>query len=146
MKNADRVIQILVVEDDPDDIVFLELAFQQIAFAVEFKHIYDPDNLSTSLDTVNADFVFLDIVLGRKDGVSFLREIRQNATHRKLPVIIYTSLDHPEQINRCHSHGANYYIIKPISVQELSAKVKRVMEFDWKSSSTTPPLSNFVIY
>ena len=60
-----------------------------------------------------AYLLLLDIRMPKVDGVEALRQIKEDASLRKLPVIMLTTTDDPREIERCHLLGCNSYIVKP---------------------------------
>jgi DNA-binding response OmpR family regulator len=69
------------------------------------------------------DIVLLDIVMEGMDGFELIQKIKTNEATKDLPVLFVTSLDKGSDINRGLELGANDYIIKPFTPNELKNKV-----------------------
>lgn len=79
------------------------------------------------LQKQKVDLVLLDLMLGGMDGLEVLKNIRQNETTRKLPVIMLTAKS--DEINKVIGLelGADDYLAKPFGVHELVARIKAVL-------------------
>lgn len=65
------------------------------------------------------DLLFLDIIMPGKDGLSFLRELRNLPLHRDTPVIMITSKDYMQDRTVAKALGAVEFITKPMSIQTI---------------------------
>lgn len=72
------------------------------------------------------DLVLLDIILPKKDGYDVLRELKQDESLKKIPVILLTNLESPEDIQRAFELGATTYLVK--SNYKLEDVVKKIKE------------------
>ena len=73
-----------------------------------------------------AYLLLLDIRMPKVDGVEVLRQIKEDAALRKLPVIMLTTTDDPREIERCHSLGCNNYIVKPVDYDKFAEAIKQL--------------------
>lgn len=79
------------------------------------------------------DLVLLDLAMPRMDGVEVLATLKDDPTLRDIPVIILTAQANKAQIIECLEAGANDYIVKPFSLQELIARTEvqlRIIELE----------------
>src|SRR3977135_47173 len=60
------------------------------------------------------DLVLLDLKLPVKNGYEVLAEIKQDPELRYIPVVVLTSTENPQEINRCYELGASAYLVKPL--------------------------------
>ncbi len=65
----------------------------------------------------------------RLDGFEVLEWMRQQPGFRSLQVVIFSSSDEPKDINRAYGLGANWYLVKPHSMEELTDLVGRFKKF-----------------
>jgi DNA-binding response OmpR family regulator len=63
--------------------------------------------------------MLLDLKLPRKSGFEILEWVRGHAAYKKLPVVVRTSSEQSEDINRAYSMGANSYLVKPGNFEGL---------------------------
>lgn len=70
--------------------------------------------------------LLLDIRMPQVDGIEVLRQIRQNAELRKLPVCMLTTTDDPREVSRCHDLGCNNYIVKPVDYDKFADAIRQL--------------------
>lgn len=73
-----------------------------------------------------AYLLMLDIRMPKVDGVEALRQIKEDPTLRKLPVIMLTTTDDPREIERCHLLGCNSYIVKPVDYDSFAGAIAQL--------------------
>jgi CheY-like chemotaxis protein len=137
--------QVLIAEDDDEDFIIFSEAVDELPFSVILSRAENGEILLKILHNQLPDILFLDILMPLKDGRQCLREIRSNRKFDLLPIIIYSSVSQPSDIEFCFREGANLYTIKPTSFQELKEVLKRIFSIDWKKSMYYPPFPEFVI-
>lgn len=118
MNNGDRKYKILVVEDDVQISRVLELELKHEGYEVETAR----DGL-TGLERAlkEPDLIILDWMLPKLDGLEVLRRIR---TKSQTPVIMLTAKDRiPDRVSGLDT-GADDYLSKPFSIEELLARVR----------------------
>jgi CheY-like chemotaxis protein len=74
------------------------------------------------------DAVLLDIMMPEMDGFETLQKIRENDALEELPIIMLTSINSMEDVKRCISLGANDYVLKPYSIEDLNSRLKKVLK------------------
>lgn len=134
------VVEILLVEDNPNDVELTLRAFQKHNVA---------NNIQVVRDGVEAlEFVFctgqfshrkiengprvilLDLKLPLVDGIEVLRRIKADPRTRSIPVVVLTSSrEHPD-IAQCYALGVNSYIVKPVDFEQFT-EVVRELGFYW---------------
>ena len=131
-----RPMEILMVEDNPDDVELMRLALRE----GRGEH-----NLSVAKDGVEAmaflrheggysnaprpDLILLDLNLPRKDGREVLAEVKNEEALREIPVIVLTSSRAPEDVLKVYSLHANCYIAKPVDFQGFLRVTKAIEDF-----------------
>lgn len=73
-----------------------------------------------------AYLLLLDIRMPKVDGVEVLRQIKEDPSLRRLPVIMLTTTDDPREIERCHVLGCNSYIVKPVDYDKFAEAIKQL--------------------
>jgi DNA-binding response OmpR family regulator len=114
-----KPVRILVVDDDHD---LLEMI--QEALEIEGYNVTLSDNGREALERLTQDkpdLVLLDIKLPGTDGYQVLQQIRATST---VPVIMLTAVQEPHSVSRSLDLGADDYVRKPFSVQELMAHIR----------------------
>ena len=131
-------ITVLLVEDDPGDVVLIQEAFE---------HNKVRNTLHVAGDGVEAmeflrsgsrpDLILLDLNLPRKDGREVLAEVKGDAALRSIPVVVLTTSKAEEDILRSYDLHANAYVTKPIQLDAFLDAVGSILSF-WLETATRP--------
>jgi CheY-like chemotaxis protein len=70
--------------------------------------------------------LLLDIRMPQIDGIEVLRQVKQDAELRKLPIIMLTTTDDPREVERCHALGCSTYIVKPVVYEKFAEAINRM--------------------
>jgi len=130
------VVDVLLVEDDPGDVVLIKEAF-------EFNKVHNA--LHVVSDGVQAldflyrrnghegaprpDLVLLDLNLPRKDGREVLEEVKADKDLRTIPVVVLTTSEADEDILRSYDLHANAYVTKPVDFDRFIEVVRMIDTF-----------------
>lgn len=117
--------RILIVDDEQDILDLLQYNLETEGY--EIVTALDGDTAIELAEAEPIDLVILDIMLPGKDGWEVLREIRRNPDTQHLPVIFLTAKDSEVDEVVGLELGADDYIVKPISIRKLQARVKTVL-------------------
>ena len=134
--------QILHVEDNPDDVMLMNLAFNRAGISARLQVVSDGDAAITTLEqsALNGGApvcVLLDVKLPRVSGLEVLAWIREQPHLRRLPVILLTSSSQTADINRAYDLGANSFLVKPPDLDSLTQLVKTVAHY-WVQTNVRP--------
>ena len=117
---------ILIVDDEPNAVVPIQFLMEQQGYRVMVA-----ERGEDALDLIyqyKPDLVLLDIMLPGINGFEVCEIVRLNPEYRSIKIIFLTALGREEQIARGLALGADAYITKPYSNDELVAIVKEVLE------------------
>lgn len=115
-------ISVLLVEDDPGDVVLIEEAFEHNKVRNSLKIVGDGVEAMEYLRAEGSerpDLVLLDLNLPRKDGREVLAEIKSDPLLRSIPVVVLTTSKAEEDIARTYNLGVNSFITKPVTFDGL---------------------------
>jgi CheY-like chemotaxis protein len=124
-KNA-RLLEILLVEDNPADVRFLNEVLKEARLVNRVTALPDGDSALRYLrgqgecaGAVKPDLVLLDLNLPGKDGRKVLAEIRRDPLLSALPVIVLSTSSAPDDITLSYDLGATCYLVKPADPVQL---------------------------
>jgi CheY-like chemotaxis protein len=83
------------------------------------------------------NLVLLDLKMPRKSGLEVLGWIREQPHLKRLPVVVFTSSKHDQDINKAYDLGANSYLVKPVGFEALLETVKQVQLY-WGTLNQGP--------
>lgn len=129
---AARPITVLLVEDDPGDVLLIREAFEDHKLSNTLLVAGDGVEaleLLRNPETDRPDLVLLDLNLPRKDGREVLREIKADDTLRSIPVVVLTTSDAEEDILKSYDLHANAYVTKPVDFDRFIDVVRQIDEF-----------------
>ena len=131
-----NVISVLLVEDDPGDVVLIREAFQDNKVHNRLDVVSDGVQALEFLrgegeyaGAPRPDLVLLDLNLPRKDGREVLAEIKADADLRKIPVVVLTTSEAEEDIVRSYDLHANAYVTKPVDFERFIDVVRQIDDF-----------------
>ncbi len=120
---------ILLVEDNPDDVLLIRRAFQKAGIGNPVVAVEHGDEAVAYLDGTGAyadrqrypipALVLLDLKLPRRSGLEVLAWVRQHEGLKRLPIVVLTSSRDEGDINKAYDLGANSYLVKPVAFDEL---------------------------
>lgn len=116
-------MSILLVEDEPKTLVYLEKGLSESGFVVDTADNGD-DGLSHAMSR-DYDLVVLDVMLPARDGWSLLEELRR--VNRSTPVLFLTARDAVQDRVKGLELGADDYLVKPFAFSELLARIRSVL-------------------
>ena len=132
MTDDSQPISVLLVEDDPGDVVLIEEAFEHNKVRNSLKIVGDGVEAMEYLraeGTARPDLVLLDLNLPRKDGREVLAEIKSDPALRSIPVVVLTTSKAEEDILRSYDLHANAYVTKPVDFNRFIEVVRQIDEF-----------------
>ena len=127
---------VLLAEDDPDDVLLTQLAFERARLANLLQVVRDGEEAIAYLSGEGAFadrdrfpmpiLLLLDLKMPKMDGFQVLDWLRADPLLRQLPVAIMTSSDHDPHISRAYELGADSYLIKPPDATAMLNLVQRL--------------------
>lgn len=124
---------VIIVEDNVDDQTFMKLALERCGVACStlifdsaeevIAYIERKGKYKGQLYRECPSFIMLDINLGGLTGFDVLRVIRLDPVLRMVPVVMQSSSDNDDDICRAYQLGANSYLQKPTSIEEMARQI-----------------------
>ena len=138
-------IDILLVEDNPADVMLTREAFEEADFPHQLHHARDGVDALAFLrrqgkyaQAVRPDVILMDLNMPRMSGLEVLDVLKVDAALRSIPVIVLTTSRSETDIWRSYDLHANAYIPKPVSIAEFVDVVRTLGNF-WFQKAALPP-------
>lgn len=129
-------IDVLLVEDDPGDVLMTREAFEEHKLRNNLYVVNDGVEAVSFLrregeyvDAPRPGLILLDLNLPRKDGREVLREIKADESLRAIPVVVLTTSEAEEDVMRSYDLHANAYVTKPVDFERFIEVVQQVDDF-----------------
>ena len=136
MPTSTKIIDVLLVEDDPGDVLMTREAFEDNKLRNRLSVVSDGvsalEFLRKEGDHVDAptpDLILLDLNLPRMDGREVLQALKADADLRSIPVVVLTTSEAEEDVVRSYSLHANAYVTKPVDFDRFIEVVRQIDEF-----------------
>ncbi|MFY7807043.1 MAG: response regulator [Limnoraphis robusta] len=137
----------MLVEDDANDILFVQRAFRQANLTNALHIVKDGDQAIDYLignnEYANRDLypipvlILLDLKLPRLSGLEVLEWIKKHPSLRRIPVVVLTSSKENIDVNRAYDIGANSYLVKPVKFETLTQMIE-IIDAYWLKLNQYP--------
>lgn len=143
------VRRVLVVDDNPDHLLLTRRALRDYAQGIEVK-VETVGSGQEALDYLNrrgeyADrrrphLILLDLKMPGLTGFDVLKSLKEDPELRRIPIIVLTSSERPEDVESAYKLGSNSYVTKQVTIAGIREGLNEVAEY-WfdKSSLPEPP-------
>jgi CheY-like chemotaxis protein len=125
-----KPIRILLIEDDPDDVDFFNMAINNFNLPVSLETISQGDRVLPHLETLNQlpQVIVLDLNLPKLHGKEVLQRIKDHPQFATIPVVILTTSSAEQDREFCLTTGAEHYLIKPVAMNEYESILNTITE------------------
>ena len=133
---GERQIEVLLVEDDPGDVMMTREAFHDYKLHNELHVVSDGAEAMAFLrqegeyaGRPRPDLVLLDLNLPRMDGRQVLEAIKSDPELASIPVVVLTTSENEDDVLRSYSLHANAYVTKPVDFERFIEVVRQIDDF-----------------
>ena len=144
-ESSNRLVEILLVEDNPGDISLTREAFEETRMTNTLHVVRDGVEAMEFLrrkgehaEAPRPDLILLDLNLPRMDGREVLAAIKRDSALKTIPVIVLTTSDAQQDVLGAYDLHANCYQIKPVDVEEFFAMAQTIENY-WFNLAQLPP-------
>lgn len=143
-------IEILLVEDNPDDAELTIRALKKNNIINHIVHLKDGDE---ALDFLfrngeyanlpysnHPKFILLDLKMPKVNGKEVIRQLKANPSTASIPIVVLTSSKEDPDIETCYQLGVNSYIVKPVGFENFTKSVAQLGLY-WMLLNQ-PPIQN----
>ena len=136
MSPSSKLIEILLVEDNPADVRLTREALKEGIIVNNLSVVHDGVDAMAFLRrqgkyalAPRPDIILLDLNLPKKDGREVLAELKEDPNLRRIPVVVLTTSKAEQDILKAYDLHANCYVTKPLDLDEFMILVRSIEEF-----------------
>jgi CheY-like chemotaxis protein len=133
---SSQVVHVLLVEDDPGDVLMTREAFEHHKIRNTLHVVNDGEQALQFLrrtgeyaSAPRPGLILLDLNLPRRDGLEVLAELKEDPSLRVIPVVILTTSQAEEDILRSYALHANAYVSKPVDFERFMEVIRQIDNF-----------------
>jgi len=141
-------MEILLIEDSPDDVEITLRAFQKHDLAKKVHVVRDGEEALECLFSTgryagqiacsNPRLILLDLKLPKVDGNEVLQRCKWDPRTKSIPVVVLTSSREERDLTDTYNFGANSYIVKPLDFLQFTETIRQVSLY-WLGLNQLPP-------
>jgi CheY-like chemotaxis protein len=131
-----QVVDVLLVEDDPGDVLMTREAFGHHKIRNELHVVTDGEQALQFLrrtgdyaDAPRPGLILLDLNLPRLDGLEVLAELKADPVLKVIPVVILTTSQAEQDVLRSYALHANAYVSKPVDFERFMEVIRQIDNF-----------------
>jgi CheY-like chemotaxis protein len=122
---------VLLVEDNPDDVVMIREAFEQSLVPIQLYVVSNGEQAikfvrRTDVTAPRPSLILLDLNLPIRNGLDVLADLKSDAEFGSIPIIILTTSQYPGDVQQCYSLHANAYIVKPADFDGFADVIRQI--------------------
>ena len=130
MMKTNDVVEILLIEDNPDDAELTIRALKKYNLANNLLHLHDGEEALNYLfsDTMAniPKLVLLDLKMPKIDGIEVLRKVKADDEKKIIPIVVLTSSREERDIIESYKLGVNAYIVKPVDFDKFTKAISEI--------------------
>jgi two-component system response regulator len=140
-------VDILLVEDDPDDAQFALRALSRSATQPRVLHLDDgaralaylfgEGEFAARALQAHPRVVLLDLKLTKVNGIDVLRRLKEDRRTRDIAVVVYSSSREPRDLEACYLNRANSYVVKPVNFEAFTRTMGDIARY-WIEINEAP--------
>lgn len=115
--------KVLIVDDSPAEVMLIHGLLERAGYLP--VGVNDPNRIEAAIAAEQPSLILLDVVMPERNGFQVCRDLKSNAKFSSIPVILVTSKITPSDKYWGEQQGADGYVTKPFTKEELLRAVRR---------------------
>jgi CheY-like chemotaxis protein len=147
MSPTARRLTVLLVDDDPGDVLMIEEALESVRTPRDVYVVNDGEQALSFLRQTGSfataprpDVILLDLNMPRMDGREVLAVVKTDPVLNTIPIVVFTTSKAPDDILKSYALHANAYVTKPLNLDELTEVVVKIDDFFTHIAALPPQL------
>jgi len=139
-----RKFQILLIDDNPIDVMVLKKTFFNLNADCTFTEFDDAEKALSYLQVIKAengdalpDIIISDLILPKMSGNELLAALKDDDLFKSIPFVMFTNSSSEMDVKKAYSHNVNSYIVKPLSLNIYKETIRSFWNF-WANSVRLP--------
>jgi two-component system, chemotaxis family, response regulator Rcp1 len=135
-RHPDQALTVLLVEDDPGDVLIAREALAAGRLSTDLHVVTDGIDAMSYLrrtdefsEATRPDLILLDLNLPRKSGHEVLAEVKQDPELRRIPVVVLTTSQAQEDVTKSYDLHASVHVAKPVDFDQFTEVVRQIDDF-----------------
>lgn len=126
-------LTIFYTDDDEDDLSIFTDAVELVSKDIQLLTYNGGQKLLNAIKNPSPkpNVVFLDLNMPGKNGFDVLIELQNAEIVNTIPIIIFSTSNDPFIIEKCRALGANYFVTKPVLMEDMIKIIKHAIEINW---------------
>ena len=136
INSTSKIIEILLVEDNPGDVRLTREALKDCKMFSNLHVVNDGEEAIAFLrkeksyeNSPRPDLILLDLNLPKKSGREVLEEIKADPNLKRIPIVVLTTSESEDDIQRVYNLNANCFITKPVDLEQFTKVVRSIEDF-----------------
>jgi CheY-like chemotaxis protein len=133
MTQPHQSVTIIMIEDDEGHALLIEKNIRRAGISNEIIHFTDGHSALEFIFHAERGpvrngpaLILLDLNLPDMSGIDILSQIKSDEHARRTPVVVLTTTDDKQEIERCYDLGCNVYITKPVNYENFAAAIRQL--------------------
>jgi len=126
-------VDILVVDDDPDDAEMIIRALKKLNMGNSFLHVQDGEEALKYLylepPGIFPKLILLDLKMLKVDGLEVLKKLKSDELRKVIPIVVLTSSNEMSDIVKSYKLGVNAYVVKPMDFENFTKAIQEIGVF-----------------
>jgi len=126
----ERPVQVLLAEDDDDHAKLVSKHFQRSTVNAEVVRVRDGEEVVEYLNSRDSeslpDVILLDLNMPKRSGIEVLEFVKAEERLRKIPVVVLTTSNSPDDRKKAYESYANSYLVKPVEYSAFRDLIEEV--------------------
>lgn len=118
---------VMIVDDIPINSTLLQKFLEPAGFKRIVRYKSSTEAFE-NIESIMPDLILLDVMMPVLDGITFLKELRENNRFNSIKVIMVSAVSESEEVEKAHSLGADAYITKPVQATLLYKSIAELLE------------------
>jgi two-component system response regulator len=134
--HPDQALSVLLVEDDPGDVMIAREALAAGRLSTDLHVVTDGVEAMSFLrrideysEAIRPDLILLDLNLPRKSGHEVLAEVKEDPDLRRIPVVVLTTSQAQEDVAKSYDLHASVHVSKPVDFDQFTEVVRQIDDF-----------------